>query len=64
MGTGNLGYPHDVVARTMLAAVDQFEQMNPTTSLKEVKIVIYPQDQKCIQVKQTDWFVQIICRYL
>jgi O-acetyl-ADP-ribose deacetylase (regulator of RNase III) len=54
MGTGNLGYPHDVVARTMLAAVDQFEQMNPTTSLKEVKIVIYPQDQKCIQVKQTD----------
>ena len=50
LGTGNLGYPHNIVAQTMLGAVDRFLQTNPSTSLKEVRIVVYHTDKKCLQV--------------
>lgn len=50
LGTGNLGYPHNIVAQTMLGAVDRFLQTNPSTSLREVRIVVYHTDKKSLQV--------------
>ena len=50
LGTGNMGYPPDVVAQTMLGAVDQFLQTNPSTSLMEIKIVIFMTDKHVIKV--------------
>ena len=50
LGTGNLGYPYDVVAQTMLGAVDQFYQTSPSTSLREVKIVVYQADKHIFKV--------------
>ncbi|XP_046342281.2 protein mono-ADP-ribosyltransferase PARP14-like isoform X2 [Haliotis rufescens] len=44
LGTGNLGYPRDVVAKTMMETVEQFGQDNPGSSLQEVKIVVYHKD--------------------
>ncbi|XP_048244604.1 protein mono-ADP-ribosyltransferase PARP14-like isoform X2 [Haliotis rufescens] len=44
LGTGNLGYPRDVVAKTMMETVEEFGQDNPGTSLQEVKIVVYHKD--------------------
>ncbi|KAK7108899.1 hypothetical protein V1264_016555 [Littorina saxatilis] len=49
MGTGNLNYPHDVVARTMLDAVDHFQRTRPDTTLREVRIVLYHLDIKSVQ---------------
>nr|KAG5699798.1 hypothetical protein BaRGS_013518 [Batillaria attramentaria] len=49
LGTGNMNYPRDVVARTMMDAVSQFQQATPTTSLREVRIVVYYKDTKTSQ---------------
>ncbi|XP_046562803.1 protein mono-ADP-ribosyltransferase PARP14-like isoform X2 [Haliotis rubra] len=49
LGTGNLGYPRDVVAKTMMETMEQFGQDNPTTSLQEVKIVVYHKDTATIK---------------
>ncbi|XP_067657091.1 protein mono-ADP-ribosyltransferase PARP14-like [Haliotis asinina] len=49
LGTGNLGYPRDVVAKTMMETVEQFGQLNPETSLQEVKIVVYHKDSATIK---------------
>ena len=52
LGTGQLGYPRDAVAQTMLTAIDTFQRSNPSTSLREVRIVLYPKDKQTIQVNQ------------
>ncbi|XP_048244595.1 protein mono-ADP-ribosyltransferase PARP14-like isoform X1 [Haliotis rufescens] len=49
LGTGNLGYPRDVVAKTMMETVEEFGQDNPGTSLQEVKIVVYHNDTPTIK---------------
>lgn len=50
LGTGNLGYPAPIVAETMLGAIDQFQGRTPSTTLKDVRIVVYPTDKKNLQV--------------
>ncbi|XP_046555938.1 protein mono-ADP-ribosyltransferase PARP14-like isoform X3 [Haliotis rubra] len=49
LGTGNLGYPRDVVAKTMMETVEQFGQYHTMTSLQEVKIVVYHKDSATIK---------------
>lgn len=50
LGTGNLRWPHDVVARTTFDAVINFSKANPGTSLKNIVLVIYPADQPSLLV--------------
>ena len=50
LGTGQLGYPRDTVAQIMLTAIDTFGRNNPSTSLREIRIVLYQKDQQTIQV--------------
>lgn len=41
LGSGNLGYPLDVVADTMIGAIEQFEKETHGFSVREVKIIVY-----------------------
>lgn len=50
IGTGNLGYPRDVVAQEMFQAVVDFEKQNSRTSIQKVVFVLYPQDTQTISV--------------
>ncbi|XP_070212581.1 protein mono-ADP-ribosyltransferase PARP14-like [Littorina saxatilis] len=52
LGTGNLSYPKDEVAQTMIGAVRQFQRDNPSTSLREVKLVVYYLDTQILQAFQ------------
>lgn len=52
LGAGNLGYPPDIVAETMLGAIEEFQKMTPSTSLTNASIVIYHADKKILQVFQ------------
>lgn len=59
MGTGNLGYPRDMVAEEMCNSVINFSKGNPKTSLKQVLFVVYEKDTQTIQVHLI--FNQSIC---
>ncbi|XP_030198904.1 protein mono-ADP-ribosyltransferase PARP14-like isoform X1 [Gadus morhua] len=48
IGTGNLGFPKDLVASVMMEAVSKFNK--EPRCLKTVVIVLYPKDQETIQV--------------
>ncbi|XP_053295537.1 poly(ADP-ribose) polymerase family member 14-related sequence 1 [Pleuronectes platessa] len=48
VGTGNLGFPRDLVASSMLSEISAFSMKKPK-HLKEVVIVLYPGDAKTIQ---------------
>ena len=50
IGTGNLGFPKDLVASVMMEAVSKFNK--EPRCLKTVNIVLYPKDQETIQVKK------------
>ncbi|XP_048033781.1 protein mono-ADP-ribosyltransferase PARP14-like [Megalobrama amblycephala] len=45
IGTGNLGFPKDLVARIMLS---EFQEFN-STNLQEVTVIVHPSDQESIQ---------------
>ncbi|KAK3095211.1 hypothetical protein FSP39_011607 [Pinctada imbricata] len=49
LGTGQLGYPADLVAGTMYRCISQFEKDNPSTSLVEVQLVVYHKDTATIK---------------
>ena len=51
MGTGNLRYPGDEVAKAMIEAVIEYTEKNPNSSIKDVKIVIYHLDHGTQKVK-------------
>lgn len=53
IGTGNLGYPKDLVASLMLDEILAFSQQKKTVNLKEVVIALFPGDGNTLQVK---WF--------
>ena len=50
LGTGKLAYSRDETAHIMLEAIDEFEQFNPSTSLRDIRIVVYQKDTQTIQV--------------
>lgn len=49
IGTGILRFPRAEVAEIYFDEVMSFNQSNPTTSLKEVKFVLYDQDYPTVQ---------------
>ncbi|XP_013401660.1 poly [ADP-ribose] polymerase 14 isoform X2 [Lingula anatina] len=44
IGTGNLGFPKDVVARVMYEEIAKFSTSKPETTLREVRLVVYDKD--------------------
>jgi len=50
MGTGNLGYPKDFVAKEMYRIVADFAGKNPQSTLKKVDFVVYQKDIETIKV--------------
>jgi len=50
MGTGNLGYPKDVVAKEMFRIVSQYSSKNPKSTVTEVWFVVYEKDHPTIKV--------------
>lgn len=51
LGTGLLEYPPHDTAHIMLEAIDGFQRANPSTSLRDVRIVVYKKDVQLVQVK-------------
>ncbi|KAH9499181.1 hypothetical protein Btru_004357 [Bulinus truncatus] len=45
LGTGKLGYPADVSAEVIAKAIKNFTKSNTKTSLRIIKIVVFPADQ-------------------
>ena len=54
LGTGNLGFPRDIAAATMFNAISEFSKMN-STSIKDVRIVLYHKDQPTIDASITSF---------
>lgn len=46
LGTGNLQYPEQNVAQSMIETVIRYAEKYPNSSITDVKIVIYHLDQK------------------
>ncbi|XP_033990535.1 poly(ADP-ribose) polymerase family member 14-related sequence 1 [Trematomus bernacchii] len=49
IGTGQLGYPKDLVASTLLDTIDQFSSKKQPKHLKKVMIILYPLDAQTIK---------------
>ncbi|XP_026129256.1 poly [ADP-ribose] polymerase 14-like isoform X1 [Carassius auratus] len=45
IGTGNLGFPKDLVARIMLTEVQEFN----STNLREVTVIVHPSDRESVE---------------
>ncbi|RUS90004.1 hypothetical protein EGW08_002271 [Elysia chlorotica] len=54
LGTGNLKYPSDVVANVFCDAISNFARSNPSSTLKNIDIVIYPQDTEVYHAFQAE----------
>lgn len=50
IGSGNLAYPIDLIRSEMFGSVERFKQGRETTSLKEVRFVVYPKDTEVYEV--------------
>ena len=50
VGTGQLGFPRDTVAKEMFSAISKFETKKPNSSVKEVKFVVYHKDYGTVKV--------------
>ena len=49
IGTGTLGFPHDVTAKICFEECKEFDKKNPSTCLKDIHFVVYHQDQASIK---------------
>ncbi|XP_060585886.1 protein mono-ADP-ribosyltransferase PARP14-like isoform X2 [Ruditapes philippinarum] len=54
IGTGNLGFPRDIVATEMFSAVSKFSDSNPSSSLREVSFIVYQKDFQTIQAFENE----------
>lgn len=50
MGTGAQRYPKDKVAKEMFKAVTKYSNNNPSASLRNVRFVIYTEDDETYEV--------------
>lgn len=41
LGTGNLGAPREIVSAIMYAEAEKFSKENPTTTLKDIRFVVF-----------------------
>ena len=49
IGTGTLGFPHDVTAKICFEECKEIDNKNPNTCLKDIQFVVYHQDQASIK---------------
>ncbi|XP_070551822.1 protein mono-ADP-ribosyltransferase PARP14-like [Ptychodera flava] len=49
IGTGNLGFPRDVVAKIMYEEAEIFSRNHPNSALTDIRFVVYARDQQTIQ---------------
>ncbi|VDI74443.1 fanconi anemia group J protein [Mytilus galloprovincialis] len=49
LGTGSLGFPRDIVAREMFSSVQEFARDSPTSSVSDVRFVVYGGDSGTIK---------------
>ncbi|KAI4900851.1 hypothetical protein NFI96_003772 [Prochilodus magdalenae] len=49
IGTGNLGFPKDLVSNTLLREIHAFSAKRRPQSLKEVTVVVHPSDNETVQ---------------
>ena len=54
IGTGNLGYPRDRVAAASFDEVLAFSKSNPSSTLKDVHLVVYDKDVASVQAFQAE----------
>ncbi|XP_053407776.1 protein mono-ADP-ribosyltransferase PARP14-like isoform X2 [Mercenaria mercenaria] len=54
IGTGNLGFPRDIVASEMLTAVSKFAKRNPVSSVRDVRFIVYQKDFQTIQAFEAE----------
>ncbi|XP_076101996.1 protein mono-ADP-ribosyltransferase PARP14-like isoform X2 [Mytilus galloprovincialis] len=54
MGTGIIGYPPWRVAAMMYNIVDKFSDNNKSSKIKEVKLVVYPSDDKTVKAFEAE----------
>lgn len=50
LGTGRLGYPPDLAAKTMLKCCIYFLRQKRSTSLKKIIFVVYHEDKETFEV--------------
>ena len=50
IGAGVLGVPPEVIATVMLDELCEFSRLNPQTQLRDVRFVVYPEDDTTVQV--------------
>jgi len=60
IGTGNLGFPKDLVARIMLT---EFQDFN-ATNLREVTVIVHPSDKESIQVSEAIYINLLLLLFL
>lgn len=49
LGTGGLGFPMQVVTKTMIDCIRNFSSAYPSTTLKRIDVVVYKNDKNCDQ---------------
>ncbi|XP_071180461.1 Fanconi anemia group J protein homolog [Mytilus edulis] len=49
LGTGSLGFPRDIVAREMFSSVQEFARDSPTSSVSDVRFVVYGGDSGTVK---------------
>ena len=50
IGTGNLRIPHSIVTAVMFDEVQKFSLAKPTTTLKDIRFVVYDKDLPTVKV--------------
>lgn len=50
MGTGTIGYPHQLVAKFMYDMVEKFVTKHKSSKLTDVKLIVHSKDIKSITV--------------
>ena len=57
LGTGQLQFPKEEVADTMLDVMMEYQNLHPNTCIKEIKIVVFP--QKGDNTQQVQYFISV-----
>lgn len=50
VGTGNLEFPRNYVAKTMITIVQEFSKDNPQTTLRDIRFILYDKDVETVKV--------------
>ncbi|KAJ8316973.1 hypothetical protein KUTeg_004877 [Tegillarca granosa] len=54
LGTGNLGFPRDIVAKEMFQCVTDFSIGHPRCNITEVRFVVYDKDIACVKAFRSE----------